>query len=78
MIKLETAHRCGVVLALAAALGCATGYVRGPLDLPRAEAGEVFVESIELDADRSILRGAVVLDVPPWQALNLFVFWGAG
>lgn len=59
-------------LALAVLLpACASGYYSGPLSMQRAEKGEIWVDTIELENKTAMLRVVAAIDVPAWRLFNM-------
>ncbi|MEW5847480.1 MAG: SRPBCC family protein [Myxococcota bacterium] len=61
-----------MLLVLLATLSCSSGAGAGKLDMKRVEAGEVYVERVDLPGGRLMYRGIAVLDAPPDRVFNVF------
>jgi len=62
---------CTVLVISVMLAGCASTYFSGKLDFQRIEAGEIFVDTVELPDHLALTRVVAVVDAPPWRLMNL-------
>src|SRR5690242_4091301 len=56
---------------------CGPKYFSGALDRGRIEAGEVYLDAVELPGQQLMFRATVAVDVPPDRVVNLLAELGA-